>query len=173
MSFKNIIRYACTEYEDELKRTIEGLTSQERRFVPNQNSHHVDFIVWHMARVEDTWINTFGKQGIQIWDEQNWAIHLNLNIYMDEPRSGWGWDINQVSSMPSFDFEQLCEYLEKVRRCTDKYVESLNDSDMNICPDEDRPNYSTAQMLAHLVVEQSQHIGQISYIRGMLRGIDG
>ncbi len=173
MSFKNIIRFACAEYASELNRTIEDLTDQERRFVPHPNSHHIDFIIWHMARVEDTWINTFAKKDIQIWDEHNWATKLNLNIQMDEPRSGWGWKIDQVNSMPSFEFEQLSLYVETVRNCTDIYIDSLNETNMETCPDKNRPNYSIAKMLAHLVVEQSQHIGQISYIRGMLRGIDG
>tara|TARA_Y100000590_G_scaffold371958_1_gene434638 strand:+ start:5973 stop:6494 length:522 start_codon:yes stop_codon:yes gene_type:complete len=173
MTFKNIIRFACEEYSLELKRLVSGLTDQDRRFAPHPYSHHIDFIVWHIARVEDHWINSFAKQDIQIWDDQNWASKLNLNINLDEPRSGWGWTIEQVNSMPKFEFEKLNDYLNQVRGCTDEYIENLNEFDMNSCPDKTMPNYSISQMLAHIVVEQSQHIGQISYIRGMLRGIDG
>jgi len=173
MSFKNIIQFSCAEYASELERIVAGLTDEERRFTPHPDSHHIDFIVWHIARVEDTWINSFAKQSIQIWDEQKWAIKLNLNIHMEEPRSGWGWKIDQVNSMPKFEFRKLIDYLETVRNCTDSYIDNLNEEDMKICPDKNRPDYSIAEMLGHIVVEQSQHIGQISYIRGMLRGIDG
>ena len=170
---KNIIRFACEEYTSELKRILSGLTDQERRFTPHPNSHHIDFIVWHIARVEDNWINSFAKQDIQIWDDQDWAGKLNLNINMDEPRSGWGWTIDQVNSMPKFEFKNLTDYLDTVRYCTDSYIENIDENDMKLCPDKNRPNYSISKMLAHIVVEQSQHIGQISYIRGMFRGLDG
>ena len=173
MSFKNIIRFACEDYTSELKRILSGLTDQERRFTPHPNSHHIDFIVWHIARVEDNWINSFAKQDIQIWDDQGWAGKLNLNINMDEPRSGWGWTIDQVNSMPKFEFKNLTDYLDTVRYCTDSYIENIDENDMKLCPDKNRPNYSISKMLAHIVVEQSQHIGQISYIRGMFRGLDG
>lgn len=172
MTFKKIIRFACAEYGSELNRMVDSLTDDERRFIPGSESHHIDFTVWHMARVEDTWINSFGKQKTQLWDQENWQERLNLNIEMDEPRSGWGWNIDQVHNMPKFSFDVLWDYMESVRECTDQYIEGLEDSDMDMCPDNKRPNYSIAKMLAHLVVEQSQHIGQISYIRGMLRGLD-
>ena len=84
MSFKNIIQFSCAEYASELERIVAGLTDEERRFTPHPDSHHIDFIVWHIARVEDTWINSFAKQAIQIWDEQKWAMTV-LNKYALSP----------------------------------------------------------------------------------------
>ncbi len=57
MDFKDIVRAALNEYTEELRKAIDGLTAEERRFQPTPHSHHIDFVVWHMARVEDSWIN--------------------------------------------------------------------------------------------------------------------
>ena len=40
-------------------------------------------------------------------------------------------------------------------------------------PDEDKEGPTTAWTLAHLLVELSEHLGQIEYLRGMRRGLDG
>ena len=42
---------ALDEYLTELRRALDGLTPEERRFQPSPDSHHIDFAVWHMARV--------------------------------------------------------------------------------------------------------------------------
>ncbi|MDP6453951.1 MAG: DUF664 domain-containing protein, partial [SAR202 cluster bacterium] len=62
MDFKDIVQKGFDEFLDELKKSLDGLTSEERRFQPSQDSHHIDFVVWHMARVEDDWVQRFAQQ---------------------------------------------------------------------------------------------------------------
>ena len=57
MDFRDILKSQMTEYSEALESALEGLTPDERRFQPTTESNHVDFIVWHMARVEDTLLN--------------------------------------------------------------------------------------------------------------------
>ena len=64
MRFQKVVRMGLEEYYDELKRAVDGLSYEERRFRRGPDSHHIDFAVWHIARVEDAWINRFAKQAV-------------------------------------------------------------------------------------------------------------
>ena len=111
MRFHDIIRMGLQEYYDELRQAVDGLTYEERRFMPGPDSHHIDFTVWHIARVEDAWINRFAKQAEdQVWDRGDWAIRLNLPVSVIRgfgPESGWGWSGEQVRNMPEFEPDDL------------------------------------------------------------------
>lgn len=37
---------------------------------------------------------------------------------------------------------------------------------------ERRPGYTVGRMFSHLIVEESQHLGQVAYLRGLLRGLE-
>jgi hypothetical protein len=56
-SFKDAIKNGMTEYLDELKQKLDGLTEAESRWQASLDSNSIQWLVWHMARVEDSWIN--------------------------------------------------------------------------------------------------------------------
>ena len=72
MDFRDILKLALKEYEDEAKRLLEGLTQQERRFMPSAESHHIDFAIWHSIRAEDALLNYGAKESEQIWIKDEW-----------------------------------------------------------------------------------------------------
>ena len=47
-----------TEYLDELKTKLAGLTDPELRWQATFGSNSIIWLVWHMARVEDGWLNS-------------------------------------------------------------------------------------------------------------------
>ena len=50
MDFRQILKLQFDEYESETKRLVQGLTDEERRFMPSGDSHHIDFALWHATR---------------------------------------------------------------------------------------------------------------------------
>lgn len=164
------------EYYDELQRAVDGLTDEERRFMPGPDSHHVDFAVWHIARVEDAWINRFARQADdQVWGRGEWAERLDFpvkEIAGFGPESGWGWSGEQVRDMPAVQFVDLWSYLDAVRADTLEYLNSIDERDLDRCPDVGQPDYTIGRMWSHLLVEESQHVGQVAYLRGLQRGMN-
>ena len=67
MEFKGIVRMALDEYMGDLLEALDGLTEEERRFQPTDESHHIDFVVWHMARTEDGWVQHFSHRTDDLW----------------------------------------------------------------------------------------------------------
>ena len=169
MDFKQIIKMALDEYMDELRKALDGLTSEERRFQPGPNSHHIDFAVWHMARVEDDWIQRFARRTDTIWHRDGWPDKLGL----PEKDSGFGYTAEQVRDLPTLDLDEMTVYYDSVREETLRFIDGLTQDDLDNCPHpERRPGYTIGKMFSHVIVEESQHVGQIAYLRGIQRGLN-
>lgn len=148
---------------------LNGLTNEERRYQPTSDSHHIDFTVWHMARVEDNWIHRFAKDAEQIWIRDSW--HQKLNLPRDG--TGYGFTSDEVKNLPLFDIDMLMNYYNIVAHETRNYLDDISLDKLKYCPQPNkRPGYTIGQMFSHIIVEESQHLGQVSYVRGMLKGIN-
>lgn len=158
---------ALDECFDDLGKALYGLTPAERRFQPNSEANHIDFLVWHIARVEDSWIQPFAQGTRRIWQRDQWYEKLGL----PQEESGFGYTAEQVASFPRFNFANFMAYYEAVRGETRRYLDGLTGTDLDRQPaPERRPGYTIGKMLSHLVVEESQHVGQVGYLRGLQRG---
>ena len=168
MDFKDIVRTALDEYLGDLRKALDGLTPEERRYQPAPGSHHIDFVVWHMARVEDNWVQRFARGADTIWQSDGWDTRFGIPAR----DGGFGYTAQQVAALPHFDLDRMMAYFDSVRRATLSYLDGLSQPDLESCPQpERRPDYTVAKMLAHLIVEEAQHTGQVAYIRGMQRGL--
>ena len=169
MDFKQVIKMGLEEYMEELHKALDGLTPEERRYQPGPEAHHVDFAVWHMARVEDGWVQRFARRTDEVWTSGGWPTRLGL----PETDSGYGYTAEQVAGLPIFDFDGLMTYYGAVRQATLDYLDGLSEDDLDGCPHPRRPGYSIGKMFSHVIVEESQHVGQVAYLRGLQRGING
>ena len=168
MDFKDLIRKGFDEYLDDLKGHLEGLTEDERRFQIAPESNHIDFIVWHMARVEDDFLQRFAQRAPTVWQRDGWHERLGL----PERASGFRYTPKQVAELPRFDMGEMLAYYDAVRAETYKFLDSISESDLANKPHPRRPQYSVCDMFSHLMCEESQHVGQVAYIRGIQRGIE-
>jgi uncharacterized damage-inducible protein DinB len=169
MDSKEIIRLGLTEYWDGLRKAISGLTAAERRFQPYAHANHIDFIVWHMARDEDGEVHAFAQRTSPIWQREAWYQKLGLPPEDD----GFGYTVEQVAALPQFAIADCLAYYEAVRRATLRYLDGLTLADWERCPDPARhPGSTIGRMLSHLIVEGSQHLGQVAYLRGLQRGLE-
>ena len=93
---------------------------------------------------------------------------------MPEHDSGFGFSVEQVANLPYFSLDDLMEYHRTVREEALQCIDSLTSEHLNakVIMNADW-EVTVGGMLSHLIVEEAQHVGQIAYIRGMQRGIDG
>ena len=167
MDFKDIVHKGFDEFLEELKKALDGLSPEERRFQPSPDSHHIDFVVWHMARVEDDWVQRFAQQNPTVWQRDDYHTRLG----MPERESGFGFTAEQVTDLPSFDMDQMLTYFDAVRFETNAFLDSLSESDLANEPHPRRPGYTIAEMFSHVMIEEAEHLGQVAYIRGIQRGL--
>ncbi len=168
MDFRDVARQALTEYLDGLKKALDGLTPAELYWQPSPNANHIAWLVWHMARVEDNWLNVYIGRGEPVWTADGWAEKFGL----PNDRGGYGDTAELVAEFPRIAIEDLLAYFDAVRAKTLPVVDALTVADLEKTFPSARPVSPTvAWVLGHLAIEQGQHLGQVSYVRGMLRGL--
>lgn len=118
MDFKDIVRKGMEESAEELRKALDGLTAEERRFQPTPTSHHIDFAVWHMARVEDYYFTAFAKRVEQLWTRGGWHEKLGL----PKKDTGYGYSVEKVKDLPRFDFAVFLAYTGEVHREALEYL---------------------------------------------------
>ncbi len=170
-TFRDPIKSALNEYYGKLKQTVGGLTPEELLWQPAPESNHILWTAWHMARVSDRWANSTVLGGQELWIRDGWAKKLG----MPEDRYGRGETADQAKKFPAISIALVLEYYDAAHAAMLAMIDALERSDM------DREVYSEYRgeslnigwILGHILTEESQHLGQVAYIRGMQRGIDG
>jgi uncharacterized damage-inducible protein DinB len=165
-TFKEAIQSGLEEYLQDLQRALEGLTPAEVRWQPALHTNHIAWLVWHMARVEDRWISRL-RQRPEVWTADGWAERFR----MDPASNGSGQTMEEVRAMPAMPFIDLMAYFEAVRTVTRRYLEHATDVDLAWEYQHSRLGPLTGTwIIGHLLVEESQHVGQVALLRGMMRG---
>ena len=72
-AFKEAIRSGLEEYLQALNRAIAGLTPADLRWQPTPHTNHIAWLVWHMARVEDRWVNRHLRGTTEVWTAEGCA----------------------------------------------------------------------------------------------------
>jgi uncharacterized damage-inducible protein DinB len=167
-TFKEAIQSGVEEYLQALQRVLEGLTPEEARWQPTPHTNHIAWLVWHMARVEDRWISRL-RSAPEVWNAEAWADRFQ----MDPVSNGSGQTIEEVRAMPEVALPDLMAYFEAVRGVTRHYLQQATDADLaRAYPHPVGGTRTGTWIVGHILVEESQHVGQVALIRGMRQGVD-
>lgn len=165
--FQKTLNNAYGEYLAEVKKAVDGVSKAELYSQPNPDSNNMGWIVWHMARVEDYWINGTLAEGEQVWNSEGWDEKFG----MDPENRGAGQTIEEVMSMPQIEAAELLAYFDAVRAQSSKVIDNADDA--LLAKDIEHPRFGKITggwIVSHIIVEESQHTGQVALIRGMMRG---
>ena len=166
--FRQSILSGLKEYYVILKRSLDSLTEEEIIWKPNPHSNNIIFLIWHMALVEDNLINKvlLGKERVWITD----------NYYKDFPElrdeTGFAFNQKKLDKFPVMDIEWLMNYYNILREGTIKFITNIEDEDLSLDYTFGIRQVKGYFVIGRLMTELSQHLGQVSYIRGMIRGLD-
>jgi len=166
-TFKEAIQSGLEEYLQGLQRALEGLTPVEVRWQPTLHTNHIAWLVWHMVRVEDRWVSRL-RQSPEVWNADGWADRFR----MDPASTGFGQTMEEVRAMPDLPLTDLMAYFDAVRAVTSHYLAHATDADL--AQEYQRPGQGPRTgtwIVGHILVEESQHVGQVALLRGMMRGV--
>ena len=169
MDFRDLVRSGLDEYLEGLEQALDGLTPVELAWQPAPSSNNITWQVWHMARVEDRWVNSYLRQATEVWIVDKWYSKFGLQPEDHGARQ----TAEDAAAMPDLPLAGLMDYYRVVRDSTNSYVDSLTADDLGKSYSHPRtnPGPTVNWVLAHLLVEEAQHLGQVAYVRGMLRGL--
>ena len=169
-AFLQIVDAGLKEVFGDLKRTLEGLDEYELHWRPTLESNSIDWIVWHMVRTEDYWINTRLCEIESVWVSQGWQERIGVFV----EGTGYGQTLEELRSMPELDVELVMEYYSAVRERTGEYfVDEIEETDLGrVIGMMGTEPMTVAGALGHLLAEEAEHLGQVGYVRGMVRGLN-
>ena len=123
-----------------------------------------------MARVEDNWYNIYIGQTEPVWITGGFCMRFRLPAV----GNGAGDTAEDVAGFPHLAIEDLLEYFDAVRVKTLEVLESLTPQDLAQTRHRERGDAppTVAWVMGHVLIEQGQHLGQVAYLRGMLRGLN-
>ena len=168
-SFKDAIKSGMTEYLDELKQKIDGLTEAETRWQTSLDSNSIQWLVWHMARVEHGWINNNIAGGESVWDAGDWAARTGITY----DNSGYGQSSDDVRANPDGNMSDLVQYYDTVRSAAFNVIDGTNEEDMGNVFTRGGRSVTWSWILGHVIVEESEHLGQVAFVCvGVIRGLN-
>ena len=185
MEIKYIIKTGLDLTKRTLDRTLDGLTAEELKWQPKNDANSIGLILFHVIRTEDSMVHRIqGKP--QIWETAKWYQKFNKAI--DD--GGAHYTAEQVHNFVVPDMKEMMNYAAAVRKNTLEYVDSLKPEDfdrkvempphpLQMGPDGKplppmKPPFEqvVGAMLFFSVLHIDQHAGEISYLRGLKRGMD-
>ena len=178
MKLNEFIEECLEDYRRRVYAATAPLSEEEMHWRPDEESNSIAFIIWHTARVEDRLINVFARGEDEVWTRDGWSAKTGI----PEGDHGVNYTLEQVSALPPITKEQLKEYFDAVREETLPYIRTLNDDDFDFVPEDRSPfpenpasvryfsGRSVGAIFRQLVGEVDQHLGQVSFIRGLNRG---
>ena len=165
MTLTQFIEDSFAKEHEFLMDAVHDLTHQELVFRAGPEANNINWLLWHMFRVEAMWIQFFIKKEAEIWERDGW----NEKFGLPTRDNGFEHTPEQVANFPTLDLKELLAYGESLRAVTLEYLRSLSPEDFEMVPRERRPEMSVGQIFRQIVGEFYQHQGHISYVKGLAR----
>ena len=169
MEIGPLIKVVLDRNEQYLLPALDGLSPEQLRKRPTEDSNPIGWLTWHMARVMDRMIPAVtGTE--QLWLADGW--HERFGRGADPNDRGNGDTPEQVGAFDPVDVSTLLGYYTAVRRAADTFLDGLTMADLNRPVPDVRGDGTVplAERLPGLLVETLQHSGQAAYVRGLVTG---
>jgi hypothetical protein len=150
---------------DNLPHIVDDLSDDELSWRPTADANPIGWLVWHLLRVQDDHVADVA--GIdQVWTAQRFADRFGLPF---EPSViGYGMSTEEVGQV-RVSADLLLEYADAVHRQTVDYLGGLTDDDLDRIVDKRwDPPVTLGARLVSVVNDDTQHLGQAGYVRGLL-----
>ena len=149
--------------------TLEGLNEEDLNWQPKPDCNSIGWLVWHLTRWQDVQISNFmGEE--QLWIKDGW--HARFNRPPDPKDIGFGHSSEDVTSFKSPDVSNLLEYHRAVLERSKRFISNLSTADLDRELNEPwyQPLPTVSVRLISVMSDSLQHVGQVSYVRGLLKG---
>ena len=171
MAATDVIKTSLERNWGMVDRALEGLDDAILAQQPNANSNSVAWLLWHMTRVVDTFVNSRLQSKPQLWVQDGW--HQKFGMNDDQGQTGQGMSSEDLATWATPSRNVLLGYYEAVKTGARDYLTSLTDADLSgsvVVPPATEPR-PVSDLLGILVFDNVVHGGQIAYLRGYYEGM--
>ncbi|MBO1752670.1 DUF664 domain-containing protein [Actinotalea sp. BY-33] len=165
MDVREILADGFERVREEVVAVLDGIASADLDRAPAPGANTIAWLVWHLSRVQDDHVADAFDQG-QVWTE-GWGDRFGLDL----PRldTGFGHGPAEVEAVRA-SAELLAGYHEAVHARTVELLRGVGSRDLDRVVDEAwDPPVTLGVRLISVISDDLQHVGQASYLRGLLR----
>jgi len=168
MELKEYLKMEIEGLDRQLPRVVDGLTQEEISWQPKSGCNSIGLILFHIFKAEDSFIQARLKDTKELYESENWYQKLGLDV----KEQGAHYTEAQVNAFKVPKLATILEYGAAVRKATLAQLDAAKPADFDKVmkmPWGDMP----AIMLYSITVSHAVgHIGEMSYLRGLKRGMD-
>lgn len=156
-SFERVVESGTT--------VVDGLSEDQLAARPAEGANTIAWLVWHLARVQDDHVaDVAGLE--QVWTAQGYADRFGLPFETDA--TGYGQSEEEVGQVRA-SADLLAAYLRAVHEQTVAYLDTIGEDDLDrVVDDSWDPPVTLGARLVSVVNDDTQHVGQAAYVRGLL-----
>ena len=146
---------------------VDGLSAEQLRWAPSPGANTIGWLVWHLTRVQDDHLTDLIDGAEQLWVTGDFAPRFGLKPIAHD--TGYGHTAAQVASVRPDGPDALIAYFEAVAERTRDWLGTLSPADLDRIVDERwDPPVTLGMRLVSVLDDDSQHVGQAAYVRGLL-----
>jgi uncharacterized damage-inducible protein DinB len=150
-------------------RTLDSLKQPEIIWRPASGCNSIGLILFHIAKSEDGFVQGRLRGQPLLYESGQW--YQKLNLPKDE--AGAHYTADQVNAFPVPALADLLAYTDAVRALNQEYLKNLGAADLD--KKFTLPHFgeiTLAGIFSLVVSHSTQHLGEVSYLRGIQRGMD-
>jgi uncharacterized damage-inducible protein DinB len=164
MNSAELLTDAFDRVRETVHAVVSGLSPDDLNARLSDDTNSIAWLVWHLTRVQDDHVaDVAGTE--QVWP--GWAGRFGLTLPLGD--IGYGHDPEDVAAVRVDDAGLLTGYYDAVHEQTLRYVAGLKDADLDRVVDERwDPPVTLGVRLTSVINDDTQHVGQAAFLRGVL-----
>ena len=103
MEAKELVLASLEQSQGYLTKALDGLTQEEAAWRPNAECNSIAFILWHVTRVEDFFVNRVIQRGKELYEAEGWQEKLGT------PVKAYQYTLEELQAWPVPNLETLRE----------------------------------------------------------------
>ena len=165
MTPTELLKDAFTRILESAESVVDGLSEDQLATRPGPDANPIGWLVWHLARVQDDHVAAVA--GVeQVWTSQGYADRFGLPF--DAAATGYGQSSEAVGQVRT-RADLLSAYLRSVHEQTLAFLDKVTAEDLDRVVDTRwDPPVTLGVRLVSVVNDDTQHVGQAAYVRGLL-----
>jgi len=149
-----------------LEEALAGLSQSDLDEQPHADCNSMGWLTWHLTRGQDAAFAWLTAQK-QIWIEDGW--HAKFNRAPNPGDTGFGFKSEDVAAFKSPDVAVLLGYNRAVFERSKPYLDNLSAEELG--RNLNNPAFHSVEaLLVAILSDGLQHLGQVAYLRGLLKG---
>jgi uncharacterized damage-inducible protein DinB len=166
VNVNDLLTEAFDRLPDLVRSAVEGLTPEQLCTAPAEGANTVAWLVWHLTRIQDHHLSELTGED-QVYVTGDRAQRFGLKP--DPEDNGYGHTAAQVLAVRPESAAVLVDYYQAVHERTLAYLGDLTAADLDRVVDEAwDPPVTLGVRLVSVLNDDTQHVGQAAYVRGLL-----